>query len=127
MTLTRAVPPGASVRLQRDDSDNVLEVDGAVAATAVAEIFPSSAPGAVAPDEAEHASQNYPGFAHHFFPRCFTGGPQRSVGEGLRIFPGPLEGQPLVAGLWRPPSLVRQADGNVASEYLWGALDCPAI
>lgn len=43
------------------------------------------------------------------------------------IFPGPVDGRPVVAALWHPPAAVRQADGTVASQFLWAALDCPAI
>jgi hypothetical protein len=32
-----------------------------------------------------------------------------------------------VASLWEPPSSVWKADRTVASEFLWAALDCPAI
>jgi hypothetical protein len=49
------------------------------------------------------------------------------VGEGLRIFPGAFDGHRVVATVWHPPSIVRQPDGTVASEFLWAALDCPAI
>jgi hypothetical protein len=72
-------------------------------------------------------SEHYPGFTHSFFPNCFTCGPKRSPGDGLRIFPGPVEARPVVASLWEPPSSVWKADRTVASEFLWAALDCPAI
>ena len=127
VSLTRAVPPGATVIVGESEMGRVLKVDDVVAATAVVDAFQSTAPIAITPDEAERASEAYPGFTHHFFPRCFTCGPARSVGEGLRIFPGPVDGRRVVATLWHPPPIARQSDGSVASEFLWAALDCPAI
>ncbi|HEV3096543.1 MAG TPA: hypothetical protein VG104_05305 [Candidatus Dormibacteraeota bacterium] len=127
VTLTRVVQPGSTVTLERHDAEVVLRVGDEVAATAVPSPFETAAPTAVTAREAETASEHYLGFHHHFFPNCFTCGPQRAVGEGLRIFPGPVDGRPVVAALWHPPDAVRQADGMVASEFLWAALDCPAI
>lgn len=74
--------------------------------------------------EAEAASANYLGAAHHFFPRCFCCGPARPAGDGLRIFSGPLAGG-LVAATWRPADVTGDAD--VPTEILWSALDCPGI
>jgi len=127
VTLTRVVQPGSTVTLERHDAEVVLRVGDEVAATAVPSPFETAAPTAVRAREAETASEHYLGFHHHFFPNCFTCGPHRAVGEGLRIFPGPVDGRPVVAALWHPPSAVRRADGMVASEFLWAALDCPAI
>ena len=47
------------------------------------------------------ASRIYEGFSNHAFPRCFVCGPDRDEGEGLRIFPGLLEGG-AVAAPWVP-------------------------
>jgi hypothetical protein len=127
VTLTKGVPPGSSITLERSESQVVLRVDGEVAATAVPSPFETTAPASVSPEEAEGASTAYPGFKHHFFPNCFTCGPSRSSGDGLRIFPGPVEGRRVVAALWHPLPSVWQADHMVASEFLWAALDCPAI
>ena len=127
VTLARAVPPGSSVTFERNDSEVLLRVGGEVAATAVPSPLETMAPHVVTAREAERASERYPGRTHHFFPNCFTCGPSRAVDDGLGIFPGPVDGQQMVAALWRPPAMTRQADGIVASELLWAALDCPAI
>jgi hypothetical protein len=127
VTLTKAVPPGSTVTLDRTPSEVLLRVEGEVAATAVPSHFESTAPESVALERAERASALYPGFNHHFFPNCFTCGPDRTPGDGLRIFPGPVEGRPVVATIWQPPSSVWRADHTVAWEFLWAALDCPAI
>ncbi len=113
--------------MEEGQTDARMTVDGAVAATATVDAFASTAAVPITAREAGRASESYPGLRHHFFPRCFTCGPKRSVGDGLRIFPGPVDGRQLVAGAWHPPPIARQADGTVASEFLWAALDCPAI
>ena len=59
---------------------------------------------------------------------CFVCGPDRAPGDGLRLFPGPLVRQHangVFAVPWTPdPSLVA-ADGRVAPEFVWSAMDCP--
>jgi hypothetical protein len=127
VTLIKAVPPGSTVTLERSESQALLRVNGEPAAMAVSSQVETTAPRSVTPGEAELASERYPGFTHHFFPNCFTCGPNRSSDDGLRIFPGPIEGRPVVASLWQPPSWAWQPDRTVASEFLWAALDCPAI
>lgn len=127
VTLTRVVQPGSTVTLERHHAEVVLRVGDEIAATAVQSQRETTAPIAVSARDAAIASEHYPGFHHHFFPNCYTCGPHRAVGEGLRIFPGPVDGRPVVAALWHPHAAVRQADGTVASEFLWAALDCPAI
>ncbi len=67
-------------------------------------------------EEAERASEQYPGFGEHAFPNCFVCGPHREPGDGLRIFAGPL-GDGRVASPWTP--------AEVAPELVWAALDCP--
>jgi len=64
----------------------------------------------------------------HLLPMCFVCGPDRTPGDGLRIFAGPLvrhDTTVVFAAPWTPdPSLVA-ADGLVAPEFVWSALDCP--
>jgi hypothetical protein len=105
----------------------LLRVDGEVAATAVPSQLESTAPEPVAPAAAERGSEGYLGLTHHFFPNCFACGPNRSPSDGLRVFPGPVEGRLVVATVWHPPPWVWRTDRTVASEFLWAALDCPAI
>lgn len=62
----------------------------------------------------------------HPFPRDFVCGPEREPGDGLRIFPGVVPGSDRVAALWRPDASLCGADGQVASEFLWAALDSPS-
>ena len=66
----------------------------------------------------------------HNLPTCFVCGPARAHGDGLRIFAGPFQtaipGRPAVfAASWVPHGSLSDADGYVASEFVWAALDCP--
>jgi hypothetical protein len=63
--------------------------------------------------------------AHHPFPTCFTCGPDREAGDGLRLFPGELDGGPLFACAWTPDGSVDDGTGHVRPECVWAALDCP--
>lgn len=62
----------------------------------------------------------------HPFPRCFTCGPDRAQGDGLRIFPGQVERADLVAWPWVPDRSLDDGTGKVHPVYLWAALDCPS-
>ncbi|MCK1387186.1 hypothetical protein [Bradyrhizobium sp. 21] len=62
----------------------------------------------------------------HPLPTCFVCGPARAKGDGLRIFAGPLGRHTAVlAASWTPDPSLAAADGLIAPEFLWSALDCP--
>lgn len=63
----------------------------------------------------------------HAFPTCFTCGPAREPGDGLRIFAFPVPGRDddLVAAPWVPHESLAGEDGAVPEEVVWAALDCP--
>ena len=64
----------------------------------------------------------------HFLPMCFVCGPDRAPGDGLRLFAGPLVRQDtsvVFAVPWTPDPSLAAADGLVAPEFVWSALDCP--
>lgn len=75
--------------------------------------------------EAEAAARRYCGYHDHVFPTCFVCGTERAEGDGLRIFPGPVEGRPIVASPWTPHPAFADETGNVRKEFVWAALDCP--
>ena len=120
-------PPPLEKRLEVRSSENVASLyDGdalvAEARVSAAAITPVEPPGY---QEAKAASQQYRGFQSHWFPSCFVCGPQRNLHEGLRIFPGPIEGRSLVAAPWIPDPSLASANSMVRPEFLWAALDCP--
>jgi len=131
-------PRPVAVRLLRPPPlDTPLEVaeqsDGVLAVSCGAELIAETRPERVsAPTvrppsypEAIEASRRYVGFAHHPFPTCFVCGPERARGDGLRIFPGALDGRDLVAAPWLADESLAASDGKVRPEYMWAALDCP--
>ena len=77
-------------------------------------------------EEAEAAARSYPWFTGHPFPGCFVCGPDRAVGDGLRIFPGAApDARPVAAAPWVPDATTADASGKVREEIVWAALDCP--
>lgn len=75
------------------------------------------------------ASRTFP-VSRHPLPRCFVCGPDRQVGDGLRIHPGPVDPddhdwQGVVASSWIPDANLADESGVVRSEFVWAALDCP--
>ena len=76
-------------------------------------------PPPIAFEDAERASERYPGFREHAYPRCFTCGPERA--DGLRIFTGPVRD-----GLFAAPFVLRRTVRlSPSNELVWAALDCP--
>lgn len=75
--------------------------------------------------EAEEAAKSYTGFAHHPFPQCFVCGPERAASDALRIFPGLIGSEPIVAAPWVPDISLANGSESVKTEFLWAALDCP--
>jgi hypothetical protein len=76
--------------------------------------------------EAEEAGRLYPYFEEHTFPECFVCGPDRSEGDGLRIYPGPLNGRTVMACTWTPADEFADAEGHATTPIVWAALDCPS-
>ncbi len=78
------------------------------------------------PEESTNAAKAYPGFETHPYPTCFGCGHERTVGDGLRIFSGPVNGSEVMAAPWLPDASLAGKTGRVRTEFLWAALDCPA-
>ena len=72
--------------------------------------------------EAERVSKAWVG---HPLPECFVCGPQRGPGDGLRIFPGMLNGGSVFAATWVPEISLCDSSRRVRAEFVWSALDCP--
>lgn len=123
----RAPPPlETELRLMSDGEGAELRNGEALVATAVKAEVALAAPLAPGLADAEAAAARFSGFESHIFPGCFVCGPEREPGDGLCIFPGGIDGDPaLVAGVWTPGPSLADANGVLASEYVWAALDCP--
>ncbi len=83
-------------------------------------------PGPVSMTEAHAAAGRARYYSDPVFPACFVCGTGRQLGDGLRIFPGPVAGRPLWAAPWTPDPSVTDASGRVRPEVVWAALDCPS-
>jgi hypothetical protein len=77
-------------------------------------------------EESASAAKSFPGFEAHPFPNCFACGHQRTEGDGLRIFSGPINGSDIMAAPWLPHASLAEDTGRVKSEFLWSALECPS-
>jgi len=120
-------PPPLDVELLLEARERgVVMRDGdstiATATTACIELDPPKPPTF---GEAVAASAAFAGFNSHPFSTCFVCGPRRASGDGLRIFPGPLSDEGLVAAPWIPGEDLADGQGLVRPEYIWAALDCP--
>jgi acyl-coenzyme A thioesterase PaaI-like protein len=73
--------------------------------------------------DAARAEAGFAGLSRHPMAGCFACG-LREPGDGLRIFPGPIEDTGLVAAGWRVPVGVTDEDGVVPDSVIWAALDC---
>jgi hypothetical protein len=132
VTLRR--PPPLETRLRVDDHEGTtVLLDGdAVVAEAVPLDGELEAVAEVPPDRATEAMQRYPGLRNHPFPTCFSCGTQREVGDGLRIFPGPVDPADrfLVASTWLPQDSHAELGDVVDGVHrcgvatTWAALDC---
>jgi hypothetical protein len=127
VTLRRPPPLDRPLQVARLDDGTVALRDGemviAEGAPAPVEI---EAPEPVSFTDAEEASRSYLGFRQHIFPTCLVCGPQRTEGDGLRIFPGSVPGRDIVAAPWTPDASLAGEDSTVRPEFVWAALDCPS-
>ena len=79
---------------------------------------PDDVPDPVGIEEARAATEHYEWMHGHPYPTCFVCGPDRTEGDGLRVFPSPVAGREVYASPWTPePDLVRD-------EFAWAVLDC---
>ncbi|MDQ4085999.1 MAG: hypothetical protein M3165_09300 [Actinomycetota bacterium] len=81
---------------------------------------------AVSLADARDAETTYAGLIRHPFPSCFTCGPDREAGDGLRLRPGRL-GDGRTACAWTPDKSLADTDepARVRPEFVWASLDCP--
>ncbi len=90
-------------------------------ATAQRVSFRLDLPEPVSWDAAERVVREAPlrGFIdEHPFPGCFVCGPEREVGDGMRLFAARVPDTPCFAVPWEVADL--------GAEFVWAALDCPS-
>jgi hypothetical protein len=117
VTLRRPPPLERELEVERDGERVVVLDAGELVAEAMPAQVELDVPDPIALADARRASAAYPGFVEHPFPTCFVCGPARPADDGLRIFPGPVDGRELVAAPWTP--------ADARPELVWAVLDCP--
>ncbi|WP_106640735.1 hypothetical protein [Allosphingosinicella vermicomposti] len=125
VTLRLPPPLGRDLQVERGGEGARLLDGGALIASAMPATVDIEVP--TPPDlaSAHEAERHYAGLMDHVFPGCFVCGPERAPGDGLRIFAGAVEGRCQVAAVWTPGADLADEHGQIWSEYLWAALDCP--
>jgi hypothetical protein len=111
-----------------DDGATLCGPAGIIATATPAGIGNNGPPPAVDVVTARGTEPSFRGWHSHPFSGCFVCGPDRAVGDGLRLFAGPVAERPdTVACVWEPhPSLVdSERTTHVRREFVWAALDCP--
>ncbi len=120
VTLRRPPPLERALEV-RVDGDTASCYDGeALVADARVTPLDIALPAPVPFDTARAAMPSSPflDMGRHPFPTCFTCGPLRDEGDGLRVFPGHVPGTEVFAAPWTP----RDVDPRI----VWAALDCPS-
>ncbi|MGH3433343.1 MAG: hypothetical protein ACRDQB_10970 [Thermocrispum sp.] len=114
----------------RTTADGVELLDGEVLVARARRAEPSGElPSAISYDEAVRAAEEFDSTAYekqHPFPGCFTCGPARHDGDGLRLFPGRTARERVIAWPWTPDESVRGPRSAVDPLFVWAALDCPS-
>jgi hypothetical protein len=129
VTLRRPVPLATPMTVERGGESSVRIHHGRTLIAEAASSPGSPAleiPGPVSMAEARTAAGRARYYSDPFFPGCFVCGTGRQLGDGLRIFLGPVAGRPLWAAPWTPDASVTDADGRARLEVVWAALDCPS-
>jgi hypothetical protein len=124
VTLHLPPPLGQEMEIRATDDGVALFDDERLVASALPGKPDIDVPPPPSLEQAREADQRFVGLTRHNFPGCFVCGPDRSEGDGLRIFTGPMASG-RVAGSWTPDGNLADAKGMVRSEFLWAGLDCP--
>jgi hypothetical protein len=128
VTSTLRQPPPLDTPLTWEEADgrelHLLTAGGAIIGTAVSGTFADGPAPVVTAADAAAGYDAYPGHEHHPFERCFTCGPARAEGDGLRLFTGPID-ENRSAAPWDVHESFAGENGAVPHPIAWAALDCP--
>jgi hypothetical protein len=125
VTLKSPPPLDVELAVERDQDSARLVYEGKVVAEARPTTIDLEAPAPPSYDEAVAASARYAWRENHPYPSCFVCGPQRTAGDGLCIYPGPVTNREIVAAPF-VPSAADCEGGLMKPEIVWATLDCPS-
>ena len=124
VTLRSPPPLGVPLTVSDDAPGVRLQAGETLVAQAIPATLDGARPDPVDFAAATAAAEHYAGRRDHPFPTCFVCGLDRASDDGLRLEPGAI-GEGRVAAAWRPHPSLAAADGLIAPEFAWAALDCP--
>jgi hypothetical protein len=126
VTLRRPPPLESPLEARRTHGTLAVHHGEALVAEARAGDLTGEPVEAVSLGDARDAETTYAGLSSHPFPRCFTCGPEREPGDGLRLFPGRVGGG-RTACTWTPDGSLAgfEEPMHVCPPYVWASLDCP--
>jgi hypothetical protein len=126
VTLRKPPPLELPLALTRVEGGSHLTADGQLIAEASTGQFEHQPVAPVSKARAESVQAAYPGLFDHSFNGCFVCGPEREVGDGMRLCPGPISAD-RTACVWTPDESLADlhAARFAALEFVWAALDCP--
>jgi hypothetical protein len=125
VTLRRGWPVDLPLAIARDGAAvQARDAEGNLVAEAREAALDLDAPPPPTRDQAAAATRWFLASPFtHSTGLCFVCG--SAAPGGLGVFTGKVEGCPgIAAALWHPDARFAGADGRIASEYLWSALDC---
>ncbi len=130
VTLRLPPPLDTPMEVAVDGETVRLLKDGALYAEGVLKHTELSVPPPPGPHGAEDARSRFSGFRFHPLSTCFVCGTDRTDGDGLQIYTGPVgdgaaASGTMVAAPWVPHAHFADGEGFIRPEILWGALDCP--
>ncbi len=124
-TLRSPVPLDALLEIERSASGTLLRKGERVIIEAKETVIDVTPPDPVSLKAISQVSTASPALnPRHPFPTCFVCGPGREPGDGLRIFPAPLNAG-LHGAVWLPDAEFGDPAGRLQPEFLWAAMDCP--
>jgi len=128
-TIRKPIPLDRDLRIEASDASARLLDEAELIIEAIQSQIDAADHAPPDLQDAERAAAASPAFRDHPFPTCFTCGPQRTQGDGLRIFPGRLpQSDPnhsVFAAPWIPDSSLTGGGVTVRPEFVWAAMDCP--
>lgn len=123
--LMQPPPLDTPLSFEQDSKElRLITPGGAIIATANAGSYRSDPPRFADAEVVARGQAAYKGFDVHPFDSCFACGTARAVGDGLRIFSGPI-GDDRVAGFWNAVEDFANHEGIINTPVVWAAMDCP--